>query len=96
MEPSPQKLWRRGQRGWPAGYPVAQLPNAPLLVALAAWAVAVPTDGTVQDTARATFYAALAAWAWGELAAGANAVRRALGAAGLILVVIRIAEALRG
>ena len=65
-----------------------------LLVALAAWVVAAITRGDVHDFARAAFYAALAAWAWEELWSGANLVRRAIGAAGLVYVVIQVAHAL--
>ena len=88
-------LWRRGQHGWPAAYPVAQLPNAPLLVALGGWLVAAVTGGWVRPYARATFYAGLAAWAWEELAGGVNWVRRAFGAAGLAYVVVKVGAALR-
>lgn len=87
-------LWRRGQRGWPASFPLAQFPNAPLLAALGAWVVATVTDGSLHDYARAVFYAALAAWAWDELARGTNWVRRALGVAGLCYVVIKVGVAL--
>jgi hypothetical protein len=31
---------KRAQHGWPARFPVVQLPNAPLLVALFGWLVA--------------------------------------------------------
>jgi hypothetical protein len=86
--------WRRGQRGWPASFPLVQLPNAPLLVAAGGWLLAVPTDGSVHAHARATFYAGLAAWAWGELADGANWARRALGAGGLVYVVVKVGGAL--
>ena len=87
--------WRRGQRGWPARFPVAQLPNAPLWVAVGGRAIAVMTDGSVHAYARAAFYAGLAAWAWEELVSGVNWVRRALGAAGLIYVAETVAAALR-
>jgi hypothetical protein len=87
-------LWRRGQHGWPARFPVVQLPNAPLLVAIAGWLVAVLTDGSAHAYARSTFYVGLAAWAWSELAAGTTWVRRFLGAAGLVYVVIRVGVAL--
>ena len=87
--------WRRGQRGWPARFPVAQLPNAPLWVALGGRAIAVMTDGSVHAYARAAFYAGLAAWAREELVSGVNWVRRALGAAGLIYVVDKVAAARR-
>ena len=72
-------LWRRGQQGWPASFPVAQFPNAPLLLALGGAAVAAATDDSVHAYARATFYVGLTAWAWEELADGANWFRRALG-----------------
>jgi len=87
-------LWRRAQRGWPASFPIAQFPNAPLLFALGGWVVAKLTDGSVHSYARAAFYAGLAAWAWLELTDGANWVRRALGAGGLAYVVIKVGVAL--
>ena len=82
---------KRRQRGWPRRYPLLQPPNAPLFAALAAWLVAALTSGDVHDYARAAFYVALAAWAWQEAEDGVNWFRRALGAAGLILVIVRIA-----
>jgi hypothetical protein len=63
-------------------------------VALGAWLVAALAHGSVHAYARATFYAALAAWAWEELADGANWFRRALGAAGLVYVVATLGSAL--
>ena len=92
--PALRDLWRRGQRGWPASFPLAQFPNWPLLAALGAWVVAMFTDGSLHDYARAVFYAALAAWAWDELARGTNWVRRALGVAGLVYVVVKVGAAL--
>jgi hypothetical protein len=94
--PTLKESWRRAQHGWPARYPVAQAPNAPLGVALAAWVVGALTDGTVHDAARGVFSVALGAWAWEELTAGANAVRRGVGAAGFVYVVVRIADAVGG
>jgi hypothetical protein len=85
--------WRRGQRGWPASYPVAQLPNAPLLVALGGWLVAAATDGPIHAYARSVLYAGLAVWAWEELVSGANWFRRVLGAAGLVYVVAKLGAA---
>ena len=85
--------WRRGSRGWPASFPVAQLPNAPLLVALGGWLVAAATHGSIHAYARSLFYAGLAAWAWQELVSGANWFRRALGAAGLVYVVAKLGAA---
>ena len=93
--PTFRQLWKRGQHGWPADFPIAQLPNAPLLAASAAWLVSALTGGLVHDCARATFYTGLAAWAWKELEDGANWVRRAIGAAGLVYVIAKIVGALR-
>jgi hypothetical protein len=88
--------WRRAQHGWPARFPLLQFPNAPLLVAWGGWLVAAFTDGSVHSYARATFYAGLTAWAWEELAAGVNWVRRALGVAGLAYVLAKVGAALGG
>ncbi len=86
--------WRRGQHGWPERFPLVQLPNAPLILALAGMLVAALTSGSVHDYARGAFYAGLAAWAWEELAGGVNWVRRLVGAAGLVYVVVKVAAAL--
>ncbi len=93
-EPTLRDRWRRGQRGWPASFPLAQFPNPPLFVAVGGWVVAALTDGSVHAYARATFYAGLAGWALEELAGGVNWVRRALGAAGLVYVVVKVGAAL--
>ena len=83
--------WRQGQRGWPASFPVVQLPNAPLLVAAAGWLVDKAAGGA--GYARAVFFAGLAVWAWQELTGGVNWLRRALGAAGLVYVVASLGAA---
>ena len=88
------RLWRRGQHGWPPSFPIAQVPNAPLLVAMGGWLTAAVSDGAVHSTSRAVFHAGLAAWAWGELAAGANWFRRALGVAASAYVIGALASAL--
>jgi len=84
------------RRDWPASFPVVQFPNAPLLVALGGWLVALPTHGTVHDYARAVFYVGLTAWAWAELTEGVNWLRRLLGVAGLVFVIVQVAAALGG
>ena len=71
-----------------------QFPNATLLAVLGAWLVAALTDRSVHSYARAAFYAGLAAWAWEELAGGVNWVRRSLGAAGFVYVVVKVDAAL--
>ena len=77
------------------GYVVGQFPNAPLLVALvAALASAFIDDGTTgSDVARSIFYVALTVWAYEEAANGVNGFRRAVGIAGLVFVVVRVAQA---
>jgi hypothetical protein len=92
--PTLRDVWRRGQRGWPKSFPIAQFPNAPLLTAFAAWLVGATTHGSVHAYARAAFFTALAVWAWEEMAGGVNWVRRALGVAGLVYVVIKVGSAL--
>ena len=72
--------------GWPARYPIFQAPNTPILVAQGLRVVAAVTDGPVRSTALVGSRAALAWWAYGELTDGANAVRRAIGAAALASV----------
>jgi hypothetical protein len=92
---SVKDAWRRGQRGWPAGYPLIQAPNAPLIAALVAWCVARASHDSVHAYARAAFYVGLSAWAWEELSDGTNLFRRALGAAGLVWVTAKVGAALR-
>ena len=89
-----KELWRRGQRGWPTDNPVAQFPNAPLLVAIAAWIVRQFTDGSANDWASAVFYVALACFAFWELIDGVNRFRRIGGAVILLLVTYLVARAL--
>ena len=80
--------WRRGQAGWPSTFPVAQAPNAPLLVALAGRAIAAANPrGRVHDTGRAIFVLGLFVWAWEEATSGVNWFRRLLGVAGLVRIV---------
>ncbi len=89
-----KEMWRRGQRGWPADNPVAQFPNAPLLVAIAAWIVRQFTDGTANDWASAVSYVALACFAFWELIDGVNRFRRIGGAVLLVLIAYWLAQAL--
>jgi hypothetical protein len=84
-------LWRRGQAGWPRGFPVAQFPNAPLLVALLGWGLAAATRGSAHDIGRVIFTVALGVWALDEIARGVNWFRRLLGAAVLVSIVAGLA-----
>ena len=91
MPPPPlRELWRRGQEGWPRRYVLVQLPNAPLLVALAAGVVARVVDGWAHDVAAVVAGIALAVWALQELVQGVNGFRRALGLVVLVLLAVRL------
>lgn len=83
-----REAWRAGQRGWPPQFPLAQAPNAPLLVAIAAWLVAAIADGGLEDAARVVFRVALAIWALDELLRGVNWFRRLLGAVVLVALIV--------
>lgn len=76
------------------GYVVAQFPNAPLLAALvAALATMLLEDGTTAaDVARSVLYVSLTVWAYEEATDGVNRLRKALGIAGLLFVVVRVAQ----
>jgi hypothetical protein len=65
---------------------------------LVAWALRLAaelTHGPTRTCARFGYNAALAVWAWDELARGLNGVRRAYGAIGLFCVAARAGAALR-
>jgi hypothetical protein len=88
------ELWRRGQVGWPRRFPIAQFPNPPLLLAVAAWGLAALAAGTARDIGRAVFAVGLAVWALEEAVLGVNWFRRLLGAGVLVLIVVSLAGAL--
>jgi hypothetical protein len=82
------ELWRRGQVGWPRRFPIAQFPNPPLLLALAGLGLAAVARGTRHDVGRAVFVVGVAVWALGETVGGVNWLRRLLGAAVLVWIVV--------
>ena len=84
----------RDLRVAPGGFVLAQWPNPPLWVALAAGLLGRFTDGLVHAYATAAFFMALTIWAYLEVTDGVNWFRRLLGAAGLIYVVVRMAGAI--
>ena len=81
------ELWRRGQAGWPRGFPIAQFPNPPLLLAFAGWGLAAVAGGAAHDVGRVAFILGLAVWASEEAAGGVNWFRRLLGAWALVWIV---------
>ncbi len=84
----------RPQPGWPRAYPVAQPPNAPLLVVFAAAVVSWVTDGSVRDYARAVLYAALAGVGLARAERRGEPRARLLGRSALAYVVVRVGRAL--
>lgn len=86
------ELYRRGLAGWPPRFPVAQAPNAPLLVALAGRAIAAVAGrrGRSREGGDAVFVLGLSVWAWWEATSGVNWFRRLLGIAGLAGIAARL------
>ncbi|HEX3510232.1 MAG TPA: hypothetical protein VHT27_03945 [Solirubrobacteraceae bacterium] len=82
------ELWRRGQRGWPRNYPLAQFPNLPLAVAFGGWGLAAVAADGAHEVGRAVFAIGFGVWAWEEAAGGVNLFRRVLGAAALVWIVV--------
>ncbi len=74
----------------PRSYPIAQAPNLPLLVAAIGLGGAAVLDGGAAAAAKAAGLVALAVWAGAEIGWGANAYRRALGLAVLVLLAVRL------
>lgn len=93
MSGSARETWDRLQHGWPVSYPLVQFPNAPLLVSFAGSAVHRLFDGDVADYGTAVARIGLAIWAWLELTAGVNVVRRIFGIVGLVVVAHALATA---
>jgi hypothetical protein len=85
--------WRRGQEGWPSRFVLVQLPNLPLIVALAGSVVAGLADGQAADYANAVSRIGLAVFAYLELTDGANWFRRLLGAGVLVQLVVTLGRA---
>jgi hypothetical protein len=80
--------------GWPKRYPILQPPNTPVLIAQGFRLAAAFTHGRARTGANLGYNAALAVWAYDELARGVNGYRRLLGAVGLFGVGRRAGEAL--
>lgn len=86
------ELWRRGQEGWPRRFPIAQFPNAPLLLAFAGLGLAAAGGGGAHKVGRALFAIGIAVWAWQEATDGVNWFRRVLGAGALVWLVADLAD----
>ncbi len=87
----------------PRRFPIAQFPNRPMILAMAAATLAAGADGTTAEGAALVSRLALLVWAYEEIVRGANWFRRLLGVAGGAYTVIalrqsvaRLVEAERG
>lgn len=85
-------VWKRGQEGWPRRFPLAQFPNAPLLVFIGATVTMRIASGDAHDAAWAVSRVALTVWAYEELVRGSNSFRRVLGAAVLVGITVGLAH----
>lgn len=92
----PASVGRVMQWQWPREFPIAQFPNAPLIVALAASGAARVTHGSAHAACRSVFYMALTVWAYEEARRGDNWFRRALGGAALLYIASSVAGELPG
>jgi hypothetical protein len=94
----PAKAWaaygRLTELGFPHSFPIVQFPNAPLIVGLASGAAATISSGAGNTALMSVSYLSLALWAYGELSGGANWFRRLLGLAYVLLLIVRVAQAL--
>ena len=80
---------------FPRRFPIVQFPNLPLIVALLAGATGAFLDGSEHSYAASVSYLALTIWAYEELVHGVNWFRRLLGLIFLILLIMRVAHAVR-
>jgi hypothetical protein len=79
---------------FPRRFPIAQFPNLPLIVAILAGEVGKFLHGSAHSYAASVSYLALTVWAYEELVHGVNWFRRLLGLAFVILLIVRVADAL--
>jgi hypothetical protein len=86
---------RLSELSFPRSFPLAQFPNPPLILALLAGGAGRLLNGTAHTYALSISYLALTIWAYEELTRGANWFRRLLGLVFLILMIVRVAHALR-
>lgn len=83
------RFLRRARRGWPERFPIAQFPNAPLLLALAGRGAQARTNGRTRQISGAIATVGLAVWAAEEAVDGVNWFRRLLGTGSLLWLLAR-------
>jgi hypothetical protein len=96
--PSLLSVWlsfkRLTQLSFPRRFPIVQFPNLPLIVAFLAGEAGKFVDGTAHTYSASVSYLAMTIWAYEELVHGVNWFRHLLGLAYVIIVVVRVANAL--
>src|SRR6202167_718406 len=85
---------RLTQLSFPRRFPIVQFPNLPLIVAFLAGEGGKLVDGTAHTYSASVSYLAMTIWAYEELVHGVNWFRHLLGLAYVIIVVVRVANAL--
>lgn len=80
------------QLGVPARYPLAQFPNPPLLVAIAASIVGRFATGTFGEYVTAIGIVGMTVWAWQEAVDGVNLFRHGLGIVVLCTTVMGLVD----
>ena len=85
---------RLTELSFPRRFPIVQFPNLPLIVAVLAGGAGKFLDGSAHSYATSVSYLAMTIWAYEELVHGVNWFRRLLGLAYVILLVVRVADAL--
>lgn len=85
---------RLTQLAWPRDFPIAQFPNAPLVIALLAGAAAARTHAPGHGYLAAISFLAFGIWAYEELRHGVNWFRHLLGLGFGIAIIVHLALAL--
>jgi hypothetical protein len=100
LPPRRQRIWqlfkRLTQISFPPQFPIVQFPNAPLILAFLCGVVAGQIHGSDRHFATAAAYIAMTVWAYEELSRGVNWFRRLLGAAYIMILVVRVGHGLGG
>jgi hypothetical protein len=86
---------RLTELSFPRPFPIVQFPNVPLIVAFLAGEAGKFPNASAHSYAASVSYLAMTIWAYEELVRGVNWFRRLLGLAFVILLIVRVAHALR-
>jgi hypothetical protein len=78
----------------PRRFPIFQVPNPPLIVAMLAGGIAATTHGALSRNAQLLTRLALLVWSAEEITTGANWFRRLLGLAGGVYGLAKVASTL--